>query len=179
VLPRNCVVQFPELYLLPRTATSDGFLAPSVANAVRGLARDQADSARPGRLYVTREESSRRRIVNHDEVLVTLARHGFSEVSAERLSVQEQIALFAQAEAVIGVHGAGLANAIFSAPGTLLVELQPEFRKMRPVYWNLAAVSGLRYIQVVCKSLTRHRHSDIEVDCSHLDSLLQRRLPTR
>jgi Glycosyltransferase 61 len=177
VLPANCVVQFPELYLLPRPATTDGALAPTAANAVRRLARYQVDSARPGRLYVTREESSRRRIVNHDEVLVTLARHGFSEVSAERLSVSEQIALFAQAEAVIGVHGAGLTNAVFSAPGTLLVELQPELRKMRPVYWNLAAVAGLRYVQVVCKSPTRRRHSDIEVDCSHLDAVLMRQFP--
>ena len=68
------------------------------------------------RLYVTRQGTSRRRIANHDELLATLTRHGFCQVAPEHLSVREQIALFGQAEAVIGVHGAGLTNAVFSAP---------------------------------------------------------------
>ena len=177
VLPPDHVVQFPELYVLPRTLTT-GVLAPVVANVLRGLVQVRADSARPSRIYVTRKTAERRRIVNDDEVLATLMRHGFVEVSAEGLSVQEQTSLFAQAEAVIGVHGAGLTNAVFSAPGTLLIELQADFRKMRPLYWNVAASFGLRYIQVVCKSLTGRKNSDIEVDCLHLDALLQRQLPT-
>ena len=179
VLPPDSVVEFPELYLLPLTASRDGVPAPTVVNALRMLAQDRVDSARPRRVYITREQSSRRRIVNGEEVRVTLAKHGFTEVSTEDLSVQEQIGLFANAEAVIGVHGAGLTNAVFCAPGTVLVELQPDLRKLKPTYWNMAAVSGLRYIQIVCKSLTGRINSDIEVDCSHLDSLLQRRLPTR
>ena len=151
--------------------------APIVTNALRGLTPAHAGSGGRRRLYITRQ-ASRRRIVNHDEVLVTLERHGFSEVPAEGLSVAEQIALFAQAEAVIGVHGAGLANAVFSPPGTLLIELQPERREgIQLLYWNMAAASGLRYIRIICRSLTRRLHSDLEVDCSHLDEVLRRRLP--
>jgi Glycosyltransferase 61 len=177
VLPPDRVVHFPELYVLPRPFRKSA-PAPIVASALRGLAQVRPDSAGPRRLYVTRSMASRRRIVNHDEVLVTLERHGFSEVAAEGLSVSEQIALFAQAEAVIGVHGAGLANAVFSAPGTLLIELQPERREsIQLLYWNVAAISGLRYVRIICKSLTRRRHSDLEVDCSHLDAVLRRRLP--
>jgi capsular polysaccharide biosynthesis protein len=177
VLPPERVVHFPELYVLPQTFTQRDALAPIVANALRGLVEVQADSARPRRIYVTRKKAERRRIVNDDEVLMTLARHGFSEVSVEDLSVQEQIALFAQAEAVIGVFGAALTNAVFGAPGTLLIELQADFRKMKPIFWNVAASSGLRYLQIVCKSLTRRKNSDIEVDCSHLGAVLRRRLP--
>jgi capsular polysaccharide biosynthesis protein len=176
VLPPERVVQFPELYVLPRPFGKSA-PAPIVANVLRGLVPAQADSTGPRRLYVAR--SSRRRIVNEDELRATLERHGFSEVSAEGLSVSEQIALFAQAEAVIGVHGAGLANSVYSPPGALLIELQPERREgLQLLYWNVAAVSGLRYIRIVCRSLTRRLHSDLEVDCSDLDALLRRRLPT-
>jgi Glycosyltransferase 61 len=180
VLPPERVVHFPELYVVPRTSPSSGAPAPIVANALRGLAPVHAGPVRPRRIYVTRKTVERRRIVNHDEVGVTLAGHGFSEVSAEDLSVQEQIALFGQAEAVIGVHGAGLTNAVFSPPGTLLIELQPERRQNKePLFWNLAASSGLRYVQIVCRSLRPPLfHSDIEVDCAHLDAVLSRRLPT-
>jgi hypothetical protein len=175
VLPADRFVTFPELYVLPRPFRRSA-PSPIVANALRGLVPVRTDSARPRRLYVTR--SSRRRIVNHDEVLVTLERHGFSEVSAEGLSVSEQIALFAQAEAVIGVHGAGLANAVFSAPGSLIIELQPERREgINLLYWNLAASSQLRYVRMICRSLTRRLHSDLEVDCAHLEAVLRRRLP--
>jgi capsular polysaccharide biosynthesis protein len=176
VLPPDRLVQFPELYVLPRPFGRSA-PAPIVANALRGLTPAHAGSGGRRRLYVTRQ-ASRRGIVNHNEVLATLERHGFSEVPAESLSVAEQIELFAQAEAVIGVHGAGLANAVFSAPGTLLIELQPERREgIQLLYWNMAAASGLRYIRIICRSLTRRLHSDLEVDCSHLDSVIGRRLP--
>jgi capsular polysaccharide biosynthesis protein len=172
VLPPERVVQFPELYVLPRPFDKSA-PAPIVADVLRGLVPDQATEAPSRRLYVAR--SSRRRIVNEEELRATLERHGFSEVSAEGLSVSEQIALFAQAEAVIGVHGAGLANSVYSPPGALLIELQPERREgLQLLYWNVAAICGLRYIRIVCKSLTRRLHSDLEVDCSHLDAVLRR-----
>ncbi len=174
LLPRERVIRFPELYVLPRPFGKSA-PAPIVANALRGLVQAEADSTRTRRLYVGR--SSRRRIVNDDELRLTLEQHGFSEVSAEDLSVAEQIAMFAQAEAVIGVHGAGLANAVYCAPGTLLIELQPERREgLQLLYWNMAAVSGLRYTRIVCRSLTRRLHSDLEVDCSHLDAVLSRQV---
>jgi hypothetical protein len=175
VLPPDRMVHFPELYVVPR-AFRRSAPAPILASTLRSLAQVQRDSVASRRLYITR--ASRRRIVNHAEVLETLERHGFSEVAAETLSVSEQIALFAQAEAVIGVHGAGLTNSVFSTPGTLLIELQPERReRVQLLYWNVAAISGLRYIQIICRSLTRRRQSDLEVDCSHLDAVLSRRLP--
>ena len=39
------------------------------------------------------------------------------------LSFREQIELFATAEVVIGVHGAGLANLVFAPENTLIIEL--------------------------------------------------------
>lgn len=176
VLPPERVVRFPELYVLPRPFGKDR------AGTDRGERAPRAGAC-AGRLGATqatlRRAISRRRIVNEDELRATLERHGFAGVSAEGLSASEQIALFAQAEAAIGVHGVGLANSVFCAPGTLLIELQPERREgLQLLYWNVAAVSGLRYIRIVCKSLTRRLHSELEVDCSHLDAVLSRRLPT-
>ena len=41
------------------------------------------------------------------------------------MSVSEQAQLFANAEAVVGVHGAALTNLVFAAPGTRVVEIFP------------------------------------------------------
>ena len=38
-------------------------------------------------------------------------------------SVPESIELFRRAKVVVGMHGAGLSHAIFSAPGTAVIEM--------------------------------------------------------
>ena len=176
-LPPQRLVEFPELYVPPLTVTRQFALLPLMVDALRRLARPRR--VRSKRLYVTRQGTSRRRIANHDELLATLTRHGFCQVAPEHLSVREQIALFGQAEAVIGVHGAGLTNAVFSAPRTLLIDLiTPNSPRSPLLFWNLAALCDLPFIEIVCKpSVPGDKHSDIEVDCTHLDSVLRRRLP--
>ena len=47
----------------------------------------------------------------------------FRVVELEREPLPQQARLFASARVVIGAHGAGLSNAVFCAPGTLVVEI--------------------------------------------------------
>lgn len=191
-LPSRRLVRFSELYVPPWTVTGDWGVLPSAVDALRSIFDVTHHQNGSRRLYITRRGTSRH-VVNDAELRTMLARLGFVELAAAELTVREQAARFAEAEAVIGVHGAGLANAVFSAPGTLLVELQsPElyatpraagpFASSDPshdLFWNLAAAAELRYLRVVCKPVTPgRRDSNIEVDCSHLDSVLRRWLPT-
>jgi Glycosyltransferase 61 len=53
-----------------------------------------------------------------------LAGAGFEKVVLELLPFDEQVALFRRAECVIGGHGAGLSNIIFSPPGCRIVEIR-------------------------------------------------------
>ena len=58
--------------------------------------------------------------------------------------MKDTIHLFASAALVVGVHGAGLANAVFMDPGAALLELslpEPEFAE----YAHIADVLDLRY----------------------------------
>lgn len=60
------------------------------------------------------------------------------------MSLLEQIQLFANAEIVIGPHGAGMANILFCDPGTKVVELFS--RDMRNYCMlNIAEIVGLDY----------------------------------
>jgi capsular polysaccharide biosynthesis protein len=89
------------------------------------LGRDdgQAES-QPGRhLFVSRAGASSRRVVNEDEIAPLLARHGFDVVDCARMSITEQFELFSGAARVVGPHGAGLTNLLFSKPGTKVVEI--------------------------------------------------------
>lgn len=50
-------------------------------------------------------------------------RHGFVAVSPETMPWPAQVALFRQAEAVLGLFGSGMHNALFSGPGTVVATL--------------------------------------------------------
>jgi len=83
------------------------------------------------RLYIVliRRRPGPRELVNFDEVftlLQTLPFLPFWEIkifSAVNGTVREYIELFRRAVVVIGVHGAGLANIVFCAPGTHVIEI--------------------------------------------------------
>lgn len=65
-------------------------------------------------IFISREDADRRHIVNRDEFLDGVSQLGFEKYTLADMSVSEQINLFANADCVVGTHGAGLANTIFS-----------------------------------------------------------------
>ncbi|TKX52297.1 glycosyltransferase family 61 protein, partial [Halorubrum sp. SS7] len=68
----------------------------------------------PSRVYISRDDADERRVVNETQVVRLLEDYGFSRVILSNLSLAEQIVLFYQADVVIGPHGAGLLNAVYS-----------------------------------------------------------------
>lgn len=77
------------------------------------------------RIYITRRDARSRRVINEDEVINLMDKWNFKIYELEQLTVEEQVRLFANADIVVGPHGAGLTNIIFSSRPTLL-ELLPE-----------------------------------------------------
>jgi hypothetical protein len=96
------------------------------------------------RLYVARTDVGYRRVTNEDEVIRTLAAEGFTVVAGSRLSFAEQVELYADAEIVVGIHGAGMGNLAFAPEGTLVIEvLDPEHAN--PCFYLLGANLGQTY----------------------------------
>ena len=88
------------------------------------------------KLFVLRENASTRRLLNQDALAKLLEKEfGFTSVDPGAMSLDRQKELFSNARIIIGPHGAGLANAIFSECPQLLFEIyhsiqQPFFRVM-------------------------------------------------
>ncbi|MFM1655468.1 glycosyltransferase 61 family protein [Brevibacillus sp. B_LB10_24] len=86
------------------------------------------------RIYISRANTSYRRVTNEREVVRFLEAYGFQSVTPEFYSVWEQVQLFASAQIVVAPHGAALTNLIFCNPGTKIVEMfAPNY--VHPVYW--------------------------------------------
>lgn len=118
-----------------------------------------------GRLYVSRQGGDTRRVNNLDELSPTLEAYGFERFRPEEHTVAEQVRTFADADVVLGVHGAGLTNLLFATDATL-IEMFGEY--VNPVFYALAVQTENKY---ACGGF-EPRDSDLYVDPNRLRELL-------
>lgn len=97
------------------------------------------------RIYITRHSARSRRVVNEEAVTDALATVGFETVTLDMVPVAEQATLFAEARAIVSVHGAGLTNLLFARPGTTLIEIFPVGTLHSSCYRHLASLLSQPY----------------------------------
>jgi len=101
-------------------------------------------STRPSRVYLSRGDASRRKIINDAELIDALGARGFRTVYLSELSFLEQAALLREATTVIGLHGAGLSHVVFMPSGGSVVEVFPSTYGTMS-FWPLAVAGGSDY----------------------------------
>ncbi|MEP6489566.1 tetratricopeptide repeat protein [Microcoleus vaginatus GB2-A3] len=105
----------------------------------------------PERIYVSRSKSSYRRVINEEQVIEFLSRFGFVSVLLESMTLEEQIALFSRAKAIVAPHGSGLTNIIFCGAGTKVIELvSPNY--IRQYYWAISQQLNLPHYYLIGES---------------------------
>jgi capsular polysaccharide biosynthesis protein len=100
------------------------------------------------RLYVTRSDTPKRRIINEGAIWPLFAARGFEKIEAAKLSFRDQVATFAQAEAIAGPHGAGFANMLWALPGTRILEISNR-EKVKNTFFLLAKSLGQQHHAVI------------------------------
>jgi hypothetical protein len=110
------------------------------AYALKGQPAPSVDQS----VYISRRDAVSRPLINNAELEARLLQSGFDIVATGELTLRAQIALFANAKIVVGQHGAGLINAIFCEPGSVLIELFPEYM-LQAHFWTAASLVGVRY----------------------------------
>lgn len=122
-------------------------------------------------LYISRADAESRRVTNEAELAEHLASRGFEILRLGELPWAEQVRMFSEARLVIGAHGAGLVNVIFSPRQTTLVDLHPA-DQVNHALWVLASALGQRYVLVTGKVANAQR--DFYVALPDVDALLGR-----
>jgi capsular polysaccharide biosynthesis protein len=117
-----------------------------------GLSDFLGDALAPGRrrgagrrVYATRRQARHRYVANEDDVAALLESHGFETVENERLSLDEQIALYAETSILVGVMGANLTNVLFMEPRSAVLQLTRMGDASNHLYYSLASSKGVRF----------------------------------
>jgi hypothetical protein len=98
----------------------------------------------PERIFIRRDPTRARRLVNGDACLELLELNDFVPVSLKGMTVADQAALFQGARCIVSSHEAGLSNLVFCEPGASVLELHPPTR-LRALYAELSTTCGLDY----------------------------------
>jgi hypothetical protein len=125
------------------------------------------------RVYVSRA-SAVRPVDNEPEVLAIARELGFEEVASERLPYADQIALFAEAESVLGAHGAGMHNHLFNPNAASILELYNP-KLWTPSVLRTASICGHEHFHAFAENVGSRLET--RVDPQRLRSLLTRAFP--
>lgn len=126
-----------ELVAVSFPGTSKALL-PWAADFLRERLPAPPNSTGGRRLYVPR--TTTRLMRNEDEIRAVLAPYGFETIDPESAPHAEVRSWFADAELVVGPHGAGLANLVHCPPGSVVLELVPTDHPFP--YWYAAALAA-------------------------------------
>jgi hypothetical protein len=155
-----------ERLLVPSLPGSEGAVPRWSVEFLRSrLIRGPLPDARR-RIFLSRGDTSQRRLVNEAEVAAALAAQGFEVLTTGRMTLAEQIRAFQEADLVVACHGAGLANLVFSGPCRVLELLSPDY--LRPdCYFTLSRLLGHDYRALVGEK-AGEKWGDIHVDADRV-----------
>ena len=144
VVSRRSVYRVETLLFTPlKTQRLAGYLPAPYVEALRGMMAPKRPRTHARRLYVSRADAEYRKVANEDDLVAMLHDYGFEAVTLADRPLDEQAALFYDAEAVIAPHGAGLTNLVY-ADAAFVLELFPDPR-VTPHYVFLCKSLGHRY----------------------------------
>lgn len=140
----------------------------------------------PRRFLISRDKipGSKRKIANTEELLPILSKYDIHTVYLEDLEFVQQVALFSEAQLVIGAHGAGLGNILFSKRDCKVITVENNRNQvlgLDRMFVCLAEELGMQVETVICDEVLRNEdesnfqavhNRDLILDPKLLDTLL-------
>ena len=128
----------------------------------------------PRFIYVSRSDATHRNVRNEDEVCAVLSALGFEIVCPGQMSFEEQVNIFSEARLIIGAHGAGMTNVLWSRCADV-VELMPS-NLQDADYRFLCNIIGHRHYTLLARHFEHPSgwaFGDIEIDVKALFSVVR------
>jgi hypothetical protein len=159
--------------VVPYRTKGDAVSAPSwMCDALWSeLGRGLVNRAGGRKIYVSRKDASRRRMINEAQMTESLKSLGFEVRQLEGMTIAEQQELFGSARVVVAEHGAALTNIVWCPPNATVVDIHPTVPAM-PCFKILAELRGLHYIPIFVAQSKVLERDDWSITAGAMDRVL-------
>ena len=155
------------------------FVAPFALEHLRRKIRmtvaTKADG--PRRIFLTRQNLSKRKLANFQEIGPILDRYGFYAVPAESLRLREVIEMIQGADIVLGMEGAAMAN-VFMAPAHARIAMLTAEEVQDDRYYGPSCALGQEFAFLQCQpvfeSNPRLADCDLRLDPEIMEEYLSK-----
>jgi capsular polysaccharide biosynthesis protein len=131
------------------------------------------------KIFISRNNAKYRNTVNETELFNILEKRGFVKFNLDNPSIIEQANFFKNAEYIIGSHGAGFSNMIYSPKCKLVIDIIHE-NHPQDCFYNLANVFDIDYYYFQCKGIGKDSYAnndDIIVDLTKFEKVINQYIP--
>lgn len=149
---KNEVTLFPRLNVVENFTGSTGYYHPDLLNDISELIKNSFSGNKniKRRIYVTRKNAARRKILNEEELYTVLERYGFEIFDFDEIKFEQQFEILMNTSILVSQHGAALTNMIFMQPQSTIVELLPKEVFTDKCYFILAGTLKHSYYYLFC-----------------------------
>ena len=114
------------------------------------------------KIYISRDDARNKRSLKHDQEFENfLVKEGFKIVVLSEFSFLEQAIIFNRAKVILGLHGAGLANILFSKKKTKIIEFTSP--KWPDMFEKLSKCLMLTYKRVIIKKIDKNNMVNLSI----------------
>jgi capsular polysaccharide biosynthesis protein len=142
-----------------------------MSNWLREKLLDNSIDNSPEKIFISRDNAKYRKTVNEDEVFKFLQKKGFVKFNLDEPSIKAQANFFRNAKYIIGSHGAGFSNMIYSKNCKLVIDIIHEHHP-QDCFYNLANCFNIDYAYFQCKGTGANSYAnndDILVELANFE----------
>lgn len=171
---KDVVTLFHKLKVVENIYKYPGYYHPDLMQQTAQLIKNTFLSGNRNRkIYVTRKNAGRRKILNEDEIIKVLLKYGFEILDFDLIGFKQQLEISVNTSVMVSLHGAALTNMLFMEPGATIIEFLPKRILNDKCYFILAGTMQHQYYYLTCDmDGTNHITSNFLVDSCDFENVL-------
>ena len=174
---KNEIIVSKQSILLPDIAPTGNYrkkLILKLSKRMRNYWNNKKINSKK-RIYISRNNSKKRKLINENEILPILKKYKFTVVDFDKLNFEKQLEYVVNSEIIISAHGAGLAHMLWMKRKSKILEIRAKNNCYDNCYFTLASDLDHNYFYVIANKtdLEKSNHlSDLMIDINHFSSEL-------
>ena len=181
---KNEIIFVDELILFPDIANMTGNYRKRLVLKLRNRLRKywlktlDLDSDKKKRIYITRKNASRRRIINENKIIPLLKKLNFHILDFDLLNYEDQLKYILNCDILASMHGAGLTHMLWMKKKSKILEIRARDSKENCYYCLASDLSHQYFYSFADKSNLEKTNtvSDFIIDKKHFFSQIYKLL---